>query len=186
MLKEFQRVGRQLLHLGLITSHGGNASIRRGSFIHITRHSAMLGDLQRGDVVRVSYVNKNPAGRHVTVSKEYPVHREIYETTGTGAVLHAHPPNAIALSLAAKNIQPLDAEGIILLGEIPVVTTRNVVDAVGSKQVAKAVATVLKKSRVVMVRGHGSFAVGETLEEALCYTSALEESSKIILALGKR
>lgn len=184
MLKEFQRIGRQLLHLGLITSHGGNASLVKGDDMFITRHSAMLGDLKKGDVIKVPYIGKGPA-RHVKVSKEYPVHREIYEMTGAEAIVHAHPPSAIALSLVKKKIQPLDAEGLILLGEVPVVGTDKVARSVGSKEVGKAVARTLMKVPVVMVRGHGSFAVGKTLEETLHCTSALEYSCKVILALNK-
>ncbi len=185
MLKNFQRIGKQLLHLGLISSHGGNASLRSGDHIFITRHSAMLGALQKGDVVKVPSTGKGPK-KSAGVSKEYPVHREIYETTGAGAVIHAHPANAIALSLSKKKIQPLDAEGIILLGEIPVIDAGKGAKAVGSKQMGKAVAGALMKAAVVMVKGHGSFAVGETLEDALCYTSALEDSCKVILALSRR
>ena len=194
MLKEFQRVGRLLLHLGLISSHGGNASVRKGGYIHITRHSAMVGDLRKDDVVKISFSlggkggkDKTPAGRIKLseVSMEYPVHRQIYETTGAGAVIHAHPAHAIALSLVRKKIRPLDAEGTIFLGEVPVIATRKAVGAVGTGQVATAVADALMKSPVVMVKGHGSFAAGKTLEEALCYTSALEDSCKIILALGR-
>ncbi|MGR3296162.1 MAG: class II aldolase/adducin family protein [Candidatus Bathyanammoxibius sp.] len=191
MLKEFQRVGRLLLHLGLISSHGGNASVRKGGCIHITRHSAMVGDLRKDDVVKISFSlggkDKTPAGRIKLseASMEYPVHRQIYETTGAGAVIHAHPAHAIALSLVRKKIRPLDAEGTIFLGEVPVIATRKAVGAVGTRQVATAVADALMRSPVVMVKGHGSFAAGKTLEEALCYTSALEDSCKIILALGR-
>ncbi|MFQ5863184.1 MAG: class II aldolase/adducin family protein, partial [Candidatus Brocadiales bacterium] len=163
MLKEFRRIGRQLFHLGLITSHGGNLSLRKGGDIFITRHSAMLGDLQKGDVVKVS--TKRGSAKPAEVSKEYPVHKKIYDMTGAGAVIHAHPPNAIALSLVKKTIQPLDAEGIILLGEIPVITARKVV---GSKEVGEKLAKALMKAPVAMVKGHGSFAVGKTLEEAIC------------------
>ncbi len=130
MLKEFQRVGRLLLHLGLISSHGGNASVRKGGYIYITRHSAMLGDLRKDDVVKISFSlggkDKAPAGRIKLseASMEYPVHRQIYETTGAGAVIHAHPAHAIALSLVRKKIRPLDAEGTIFLGEVPVLATR--------------------------------------------------------------
>ncbi len=184
MLKEFQRVGRLLLQLGLITSHGGNASVKEGDYIHITRHDAMLGDLKKGDVIRTPGGGKD-ISKHAKLSKEYPVHREIYETTGAGAVIHAHPPNAIALSLTRKKIKPLDAEGIILLGEIPVVVAGKTISSVGSREVGKALARALMKGPVAMVKGHGSFAAGKTLEEALCYTSALEDSCKIILALRK-
>lgn len=176
MLKDFQRIGRQLLLLGLITSHGGNASIRRGDRLFITRHASMLGDLARGDIVKAPLEGTRPP----EASFELPVHREIYLHTQAGAIIHAHPPHAIALSLIEEVIRPVDAEGSILLVEVPVLKAREVV---GSQEVGRLASEALKTYKVVMVQGHGSFAVGQTLEEALSYTSALEDSSKIILLM---
>ncbi|OHB88859.1 MAG: hypothetical protein A3D89_01050 [Planctomycetes bacterium RIFCSPHIGHO2_02_FULL_52_58] len=181
MLKTFQKVGQQLISLGLITSHGGNASIRKGDKIFITRHASMLGCLGRGDVIKLGLNDTGPATKNA--SFELPVHREIYLHSGAGAVLHAHPPHAIALSLVEKDIRPRDAEGAILLKEVPIIETTEVV---GSKEVGIMAARLLKEYRVVMIKGHGSFAVGSAsggLEEALCYTSALEDSARIIFLL---
>ncbi|HHT9120536.1 MAG TPA: class II aldolase/adducin family protein [Candidatus Hypogeohydataceae bacterium YC41] len=178
MLKVFQKVGQQLLSLGLITSHGGNASVRRGDKIFITRHASMLGCLEKGDIIRLGLNETGPIIKKA--SFELPVHREIYLNSEAGAVLHAHPPHAIALSLVEKDIRPRDAEGAILLREVPVIETT---DVVGSKEVGLTAAGLLKEYKIVMVKGHGSFAVGETLEEALCYTSTLEDSARIIFLL---
>ncbi len=178
MLKIFQRVGQQLLYLGLITSHGGNASIRKNDKIFITRHASMLGCLNRGDIIKLGLNETGPAVKRA--SFELPVHREIYLHSTASAVLHAHPPHAIALSLVEKNIRPRDAEGAILLREVPIIDTTEVV---GSKEVGRIVAELLREYKVVMVKGHGSFSVGKTLEEALCYTSALEDSAKILFLM---
>ena len=178
ILKTFQKVGQQLLSLGLITSHGGNASIRKGDEIFITRHASMLGCLERGDIIKQGLNETGPVTKEA--SFELPVHREIYLHSGAGAVLHAHPPHAIALSLLEKCIRPRDAEGAILLKEIPIIETTEVV---GSKEVGIRAAELLREYKIVMVKGHGSFAVGKTLEEALCYTSALEDSARIIFLL---
>lgn len=178
MYKDFQRVGRQLLLLGLITSHGGNASVRRGDKIFITRHASMLGDLSRSDIVKVTMGKEG--SKPLEASKELPVHEEIYKNTAAIAIIHAHPPHAITMSLLEEMIRPVDTEGAILLGEVPVIVAR---EAVGSMEVARPASETLKSRRVVMVRGHGSFAVGEDLLEALCYTSALEDSCKILLML---
>ncbi len=180
MLKFFQKVGQQLLSLGLITSHGGNASVRKGNKIFITRHASMLGCLERGDIIKLGLNETGPSTKNA--SFELPVHREIYLNSGAGAVLHAHPPHAIALSMVEKCIRPRDAEGAILLKEVPVIETMEVV---GSKEVGIKAAELLKEYRIVMIKGHGSFAVGETLEEALCYTSALEDSARIIFLLKR-
>jgi L-fuculose-phosphate aldolase len=115
---------------------------------------------------------------------ELPTHLAIYEATGAGAVLHAHPPSAIALSFVANRIVPIDSEGAIILRQVPVIRARSVV---ASREVARRAAGLLKDHRIVVVATHGSFAVGQSLEEALSVTTTLEMSAKIALmvrALG--
>ena len=52
--------------------------------------------------------------------------------------------------------------------------------AIGSDEVARLVPSFLQGSSVVaVVKGHGSFAVGKTLEEAYRYTSSLENSCRV-------
>lgn len=52
----------------------------------------------------------------------------------------------------------------------------------GTPEMAKSVANVLKNYKIIMLRGHGSFATGQTLEEAFHWSSTLEESCQIALA----
>lgn len=47
----------------------------------------------------------------------------------------------------------------------------------------------LKNNKIVVIKGHGAIAIGETMEEALFYNSVLENSCKIIVginSLGKK
>ena len=182
IVREFQWVGRDLMASGLLTLHAGNLSVRRNGRVFITRTGSSLGHLGAGDVV------ETPLGRgqrpHPRASMELPTHLAIYEATGAGAVLHAHPPSAIALSFVADRIVPMDSEGALILREVPVIRARNVV---ASPEVARRAAALLKDHRVVVVATHGSFAVGQSLEEALSVTTTLEMSAKIALmvrALG--
>ena len=46
---------------------------------------------------------------------------------------------------------------------------------------AQAIAGALKEYKIVMLRGHGCFSTGQTLEEAFQWVTVLEESSQIIL-----
>lgn len=178
MYELFQQIGNDLLMMGLITSHGGNISVREDDKIVITRHGSMLGHLKEDSIVEVRLKGKDANILHA--SMELPVHRAIYQKTSAKAIIHAHPPHATALSLISEIVIPKDSEGAILLGEVPVVTSKK---TVGSKAVAMKASEVLKDHRIVLVRGHGSFAIGKTLEEALCYTSALDASCRIILLL---
>ena len=51
LLQEFQEIGRDLFVSSLISSHGGNMSVRRGNSIIITRHGSMLGRLKDGTLI---------------------------------------------------------------------------------------------------------------------------------------
>jgi L-fuculose-phosphate aldolase len=55
--------------------------------------------------------------------------------------------------------------------------------ASGTPQMAKKVADALKNYKIIMLRGHGSFATGQTLDEAFHWSSTLEESCQIELAV---
>ncbi len=176
LLSEFQWVGRELMALGLLTLHAGNLSVRQDGRVFITRTGSRLGDLGAGDVVETPLgLGKRP---HPRASMELPTHLAIYEGTQAGAVLHAHPPSAIALSFVTNRIVPMDSEGAIILREIPVIRARKVV---ASAEVARQAALLLRNHRVVVVATHGSFAIGQSLEEALSVTTTLEMSAKIAL-----
>src|SRR3970282_2970832 len=98
------------------------------------------------------------------------LHRGGYNASGAGAVLHAHPRHAIALSLVMDVIEPADAEGKLRLGAVPV----------GE---AEDVAQALRDAPIVMARGHGSYARGGDLWQALQWTSVLEESAQVLWLL---
>ncbi|MCX6067823.1 MAG: class II aldolase/adducin family protein, partial [Chloroflexi bacterium] len=43
------------------------------------------------------------------------------------------------------------------------------------------VAEALQNYKIIMLRGHGSFATGQTLDEAFFWSSTLEEAAQIML-----
>lgn len=176
IVEAFQWVGRDLYHLGMITLHAGNMSLRSGERIWITRTGSMLGRLEPDDLVEAALSpSESP---HPKASMELPVHLAIYRATSAQAILHAHPPSAVALSLVDDAIVPADSEGGYILGRVPVIAAANVV---ASLEVGERASSLLQAHRAVLVRGHGSFAVGGNLEEALGITTTLEASAKILL-----
>jgi L-fuculose-phosphate aldolase len=176
ILETFQWVGRDLYQLGLITSHAGNMSLRRGARVWITRTGSMLGHLRSEDLVETALSPREAP--HPKASMELPVHLAIYRATAAQAILHAHPPSAVALSLIDEVIVPADSEGGHILGKVPVITAAKVI---ASREVAERASSLLGEHRAVLVKGHGSFSVGRTLEEALGITTTLEASARILL-----
>jgi L-fuculose-phosphate aldolase len=178
LISQFQAVGRDLCARGLVSSHSGNLSIKLGERVFITHRSSMLGRLEEHDLVETG-INKNDRSTPLA-STELRVHRFIYKRTSASAIVHAHPGYAVALSFSEREIVPRDVEGNQLLSKVPVIGWGTTVKTRGLDQ---EIAEALKEFKVVLVRGHGSFAVGQLLEEAYHYTTALEESCRLLYLL---
>jgi L-fuculose-phosphate aldolase len=174
--EQIRDIGRDLYVQNMISSHGGNISLRVGDRVIIKRRGAQLGRLKPGDLIETN-IEKNDSGV-VLASTELLVHRTIYKTTPALAVVHCHPRTAIAFSLSRDEIVPIDNEASYLLKKVPVVTEEF---ASGTPEMANKVAAALQQYKIIMLRGHGSFSTGQTLEEAFHWSSTLEEACQIAM-----
>ena len=178
IFRDFERVGRALFIAGLQNTHSGNMSIRVGKKMIITTRGSMLGFLRPEDLVEVPVEG---VSRMVAIaSTEAHLHAAIYRETDALAVIHAHLVAATALTLIYDEIIPIDVEGAYHTRRIPSLEFEF---ASGSDELAKEVPKYLKDYPIVMIKGHGAIAVGDTLEEAAFYCSSVENSAKIILAI---
>ena len=167
-LHKLQEVGRDLYQLSLVTSHGGNLSLRSASDMWITGTGTMLGRLAER---HISFVRADSSYEGPPPSSDTVLHSLTYALGGAQALVHAHPRHAIAASFDTNMFVPGDLEGQLHLKEVPVI-------AVGPRQVEE-IAQALQTHRIVLLRGHGAYARGQTLWEALHWTTALEESAHI-------
>ncbi|HRS54113.1 MAG TPA: class II aldolase/adducin family protein [Bacteroidales bacterium] len=171
----FNRIGKDLSLRKLISSHAGNISIRDGNKIIIKKRASMLGWLTPDDLIECSLDEEDASS--LLSSTETIVHRSIYLKTDALAVIHAHSPYCIALSLLEDEIKCIDAEGAILLKKIPVIEL-NI--PTGASEAADKVPPILANHPVVVIRSHGIFAKGISLEDALQYVTAAEHSAMIL------
>lgn len=178
MLFQFQSVGQALFTQGLVSPQGGNLSVKLGEHLVITHRGSLLGSIQEGDLVETG-INKNNRATP-RASKELEVHRCIYKNTSALAVVHAHPPYAVALSFLEEEIVPPDLEGQALLCKVPILGTEMSVTA---GELADEIAGLMGEHRVVLVRGHGTFAASQLLEEAYYYTVVFEHSCRLLYLL---
>ena len=161
-LPQFQITGRALADSGLISGASGNLSIRVKERLIITRHGSVLSTLNSEDLIETGiYIDDSATP---LASWEMPVHRAIYVGTLARAIVHAHPPSAVTLSLAKKRLE--------LSSMVAIVGTSN---SIVPGALAHEIACELKKHPLVMVKGHGSFATGKTLEEACALSIKFEE-----------
>ena len=181
--KEFQIVGKVLTDHMYNTSHSGNISMKSAGKLLIKRRGAMLGFLEPEDIIETDLYQQDSG--IMLSSTETEVHRQIYLQTDAMAVIHAHNPFCVILSLIEDEITCIDAEGCYLYKKIPVIEVEN---PAGPADAAREVPKILKKYPIVVVRTHGVFAKGNSLIDALQYVTGAEQSAMMryyTLLLGK-
>src|SRR5512136_2161673 len=115
----FREIGRDLYGQNMISSHGGNLSIRLGDKVIIKRRGAMLGALKPHDLIETR-IDKNDSGVALA-STELLVHRTVYKKTPALAICHCHPRTAIAFSLSRDEIVPIDNDASYRLKNVPII-----------------------------------------------------------------
>lgn len=176
MYERFRAIGEDINSAGLISSHGGNVSVRDNERITITRRGSMLGRLSESDLVTTG-IAQCADDEHC--SRELVVHRAIYHACDAGAIVHAHPIHTVYRSLVADFIEPLDSESRYVIGpSIEVLAPR---ETIGSAQAAEMLARAFADgAKIAILRSHGPFAVGATLEEAFYHITCLEASCRVL------
>lgn len=169
---------RRLYERGLVSGVGGNAStvLPSRKEILITPAGYFKGGVAVGDIVKVSIGGK-AVGRG-RPSSELATHLEAYRLRGdVNAVIHGHPPTAVALVTAGVSIPAMTPEHAVMIRSLEVVDF-----AVPGEAGAKAVRKSLERCDVVGIRNHGFFSLGGDLHTAASRLEVLEESAKIYLA----
>jgi len=169
---------RRLYERGLVSGVGGNASVLlpSGKQILITPAGYFKGGVAAGDLVRVE-LKGNVVGKGKP-SSELATHLEVYRLRkDVKAVVHAHPPIAVALMTAGVPIPVMTPEHAVMIGSLKVVGF-----AAPGKEGAGAVKESVRRCDVVGIRNHGFFSLGTDLHEAASRLEVLEESAKIFMA----
>jgi L-fuculose-phosphate aldolase len=168
--REMIRWGKLLFERRLISGWGGNLSCRVGKKeLLITGQHAPLGFLTAKDLVRIDYEGK-PTKRKQP-SSETPLHLAVYRGTDAQVVVHVHPPTVLAFSLTHESFVPVSFEEKYTIGEVPII-----VQETPTVTQPEAVVEELKYHPVVIIKGHGTVAIGKDFREAFLLTDLLEEA----------
>lgn len=113
-----------------------------------------------------------------TVLKDYKAHPAIYAARpDVGAIVHTHPPYAIAFGTLGEEFRPIHHYGTPFHGKI---ATYDSPGQTKSDDRAGDIARALGPGCALLQQGHGTIVVGKDLKEALLLTLYLEESFKIL------
>lgn len=171
--------GRRLHGRNLLAAADGNLSYRfRPDRIAITPSGVPKADLAPE---RMAWMRLDGGLLYGQPSTERLMHLAIYRAAPEArAIVHAHPPTAIAWSLARPELEYLPdealPEAILAAGRIPVVPyTRP-----GTAAMGEALLPFLPGHRLLLLARHGAVCWGESVEEA---TNGIERLEHLCLIL---
>jgi L-fuculose-phosphate aldolase len=163
---------------GLISGFDGNMSLKSDErTILITPLSTHKGFIRSEQFTKVDISGEFISGGKP--SSELDIHLEIYKKrTDVNAIIHAHPPTLISLTVSGMNLdEPLIPDVINNLGSIPTVPY----PGTDREKEKSLIASSLENHDAVILERHGAVTVGTNIYKALHYTELLEFAAKIML-----
>ena len=181
--REIVRVGKLLYDKGLIVATDGNVSARLDANRVLATPSGLCKGFMEPEQLIVVDLDGNRAGpantanRHLKPTSEMRMHLEAYRRRpDAGAVVHAHPPTTVALSIAGIDLaQCLIPEVIVTLGIVP--TTQYA--APSSEENARAIRELIGSHDAIVLQRHGTLTVGRDPFDAFLKAESIEQMSRI-------
>jgi len=145
---------------------------------HTHKAFKTLDSIEAADIIRMDL-----DGRPLDAGGEPPgerfIHTEIYRRRpDVQAVIHGHPETSTYFGVAGREIVPV----YFRAGQFaPRVAIHDYAGQIDTPELGRAVAEELGGSTALLLRGHGTVVVGESIEEATVNAFALETNARIQL-----
>ena len=181
IFKEITLYCQRLYQKNLLAATDGNVSYRLNQeaiyFTPTQKHKAWI---KEEEMALVTIDNKILYGQP---SNERLMHLAVYQAVASArAIIHAHPPIAIAWTIAHPHLTtlPTDAmsELVLALGEVPIAPYARPT----THQMGEVLLPYLPDCKVILLARHGAISWGESLEEAYFGMERLEHAALILKA----
>ncbi len=177
--REIVSVCHRMYALHFIVATDGNVSVRIAEDeLMITRSGICKGEMTEDDVITVDFGGRVLEGDGNPSSETY-MHIAAYEERpDIAAIVHAHPPTAVAFTIAGRSLaQCIIPEVVLTMGTVPTVpyttpTTQDVPDAVRR---------VIRNCDALMLERHGAVCVGMSPKDAFFKLEKLEHAAHVTL-----
>lgn len=187
--QEIVRIGQMMYAAGLLCGFEGNLSVRLSdSRILVTPAGLHKGLLRPEQLLVVDNEGRligyaTEARRGLRPTSELPMHLEAYrQRPDVTAVVHAHPPITVALSIAGVPMDtPLLPEVIVLLGQIPMAPY----SMSSSEEGANAIRELVRHHDAIILQRHGTLTVGNSLTQAFMRLETVEQNARIHFMLAQ-
>lgn len=201
--KNFHKVGNAIRRVNGNNTHSGNLSAvdpdDPGRF-YTTASGSQIGALIPRDIVPIRF--KEVSWGDGRASTESNIHRKILSLPGANACIHCHHILSTIMSFDNRDcqlflkylgddsqgnqefiFQPVDIHGAFLIGGVKAGAYKQ---PVGSIEMENRIPKYLSDAPLTLVKGHGPFTRGASLEECLLHLSVFESSATVALNLARR
>ncbi len=201
--EKFRLVGDAIRRVNGNNTHSGNLSAvdpdDPGRF-YTTASGSQIGHLIPRDIVPIRF--KEVSWGDGRASTESNIHRKILSLPGVNACIHCHHISSTIMSFDSRDcqlflkylgddsqgnqefiFQPVDIHGAFLIGGVRAGAYRQ---PVGSIEMESRIPKYLAEAPMTLVKGHGPFTRGASLEECLMHLSVFEGSATLALNLARR
>ena len=172
---------KHLHQKNMLAAADGNISYRLSdTYILITPAGRAKSTLMPEDIAVITLDNTIISGKP---SSERLMHLAIYQQCPHArCVVHAHPPTAIAWSIACPQLTYLPdeclSELILACGRVPIVPYARP----GTAAMGEVLLPFLPQYRALILARHGALGWGESLEEATYAIERIEHTAMILLS----
>ena len=185
--EEMVRIGQLLWRKDYLAAGDGNISARLGSNRLLATPSGLSKGFLKPEHLLITDMEgrKVPTfaaeARNLEPSSELKMHLEVYrQRPDVAAIVHAHPPTCIALSIANIPVAPcLLPEVVLTLGVIPIAPYATP----GTWEVPEAVRDLIRSHDAIILERHGSLTVGRDLFDAYLKQERIEHAAQITFML---
>ncbi len=189
--KSIRQIGKLLFERELVDSSGGNISVRDGDKIYVSPRRTGYDnqwEIDEDSIIVTDLCRVPVIGEADAVSREASTHYYIYQNfPDIGAVIHAHPIHIMSFGAAHMDLPAISEGTRAILGNEPISNVAEVLP--GSREQAEAVVENFQNRRkkdpgAPLICGlpyHGTFAAGDTLNDAFCFTEVANNCAKILI-----
>lgn len=172
------RVGALCYQRNLLAGADGNISARLsdGSIL-VTPTGAIKGFLTPANIARVDMDGRELDGGPKP-SSEIGIHLVSYrERPDRHALVHAHPPHAVALSIAEIDMMlPVIPEIVVSIGGTPTTPLATP----GTPELPESIRKVVRCSDTLIMKNHGAVCLGSNLMDAYKKLDMVEHTARIL------
>ena len=161
----------------IVGADGYFCSLMSDGTILITRAGAMKGFLDPQHIAHIDMAG-NVLDGGPKASSEKAIHIVVYEERPEmRAMVHAHPPHAVAMTIAGIDLQqPFIPEIIVTIGGIPTAPF----GTPGTSELPESIRAIVRCSDTVIMKNHGSVTMGTNLLDAYKKLDMVEHTAKIL------